>query len=378
MQDSSPISQTTAPTCKMAPGSQQPRTVWILGTRGIPNRYGGFEALAQEVTHEIVEGGGRCVVLANTTSQRNSNPTLKLLLLLFPNLQTPLLTWINSRMIMQNVGDHVLVTNPVNVLVALRLSRRNLVVALHLDGLEDRRKKWHMAHRIAHRLARWLAVRSDLALVSDSEAIQTWYQAKYDRVTSFIPYGGCRQAHRDISHRWRHIRSPKFLVIARPVPENHTLEILQAFRFSRNQGQLEVIGGPTRTDRYWKEICDEAERNPRVNLRGAVWERSEICRAILSSSALIHGHSVGGTNPSLVDAASHGIPIIAHDNLFNREVLNDRGMFWSDLESLANLLAKSDLVPVQPDVSDCHNRYQWTQVASSYLNLFRRLSEVQS
>lgn len=360
---------------KSEPNVSGYRPVWVLGTRGVPNRYGGFEALAQEISEEIAAVGGKCVVLANSVEVCWHSKALRLLLSISPNLLTPVATWINARKILGDTGDFVLVTNPVNVLVALKLARIGHFVLLHLDGIEDRRKKWRGIHRVAHRLARWLAVRSSLTLVSDSKAIQDWYEVEHNRKSCFIPYGGCRDAMLDASHRWSYAGVQKFLVIARPVPENHTLEIIRAFNLSGNLGRLEIVGEPARSDRYWREICLESARNPRVVLRGAVWQRAEICQTLLNSSALIHGHSVGGTNPSLVDAASHGIPILAHDNLFNREVLNGRGTFWSDQESLKGILASFDSFPVQPDIHECHSRYQWNQVARSYLDLFEALAK---
>lgn len=319
--------------------------IWILGSRGIPARYGGFETLAEQLQRGLREQGLPTTVIG--TRDAAVQRSLAARCIRFARLwalETPVLTWCSRPKV--GPDDVVLVLNPVNVWTARRLQRDTDQVLLHLDGLEHLRGKWGRVARFVHRAARRSAARSALTLIADHIEIQRCYHEDFGRPTVHLSYGGCVLAEREPTHRWHPGQANDFfLVMARPEPENQVLEICEAFARSEADARLVVVGGPNRPTDYWRRIELTAASDPRIELRGPVWDRTELCRLMTTTRAYVHGHTVGGTNPSLVDVLSHQTPVFAHDNVFNRGVAQDAAMYWSSGDDLC-LLLSADRQPV--------------------------------
>jgi hypothetical protein len=152
--------------------------VIILGTRGVPNQHGGFEALAEHLLDGYTGMSIECLVIGNRDPEVASTLIGRITELpVVRSLETPLRTWsVRKR---ARGHESVLVVNPVNVLTAMWLARHGSNVLLHMDGMEDQRGKWGYFAKRAHRLARYVAAKSNLTLVTDSKAIQDWYRYTY-------------------------------------------------------------------------------------------------------------------------------------------------------------------------------------------------------
>ena len=344
----------------------------ILGSRGVPARHGGFETLAERLQFEFTSNGIKCDVIGTRDAQ--SQQSLFGWLVThrpFRSLETPLLTWVN-----RNQGDvastdrTVLIVNPINVFTAMALQRSGHHVALHMDGMEDQRSKWGRFLRLMHRTARQVAVRSDLLLVTDSKAIQEWYLARHNRATEMITYGGCVAAETDNSHRWVLTESSDFfMVVARPEPENQILEMCQAFIASGSTHRLVIVGAPIGKSKYWTTVMELVSNHSNIELAGSIWNRQQLCDLYISTLGVIHGHTVGGTNPALVDALSHGCPVMAHDNAYNREVLGENGSLWNSVDALAEMLRNYEPRQFSVDVDGFLKNYNWKKVAQSYQHI---------
>ena len=349
----------------------------ILGSRGVPARHGGFETLAERLQFEFRKQGVVCDVVGTRDSEsRNSLLGRLVKHRPFRSLETPLLTWVNRNLDDEASADKtVLVVNPINVFTALMLRRSGHVVALHMDGMEDQRSKWGRFLQFIHRFARRIAVRSNLLLVTDSKAIQEWYLKTYKRQTEMITYGGCVAAESDKAHRWAiKDSSDYFMVVARPEPENQIFEICQAFIASETKRRLIVVGAPIGKSNYWEKVKELVHNHPNIELVGSIWDRQTLCDLYCSTLGVIHGHTVGGTNPALVDALSHGSPVMAHDNTFNREVLGEQGSVWISVEALTDTLRKFDSLILNCDVDVFLENYNWNNVAHSYLRILNLTS----
>jgi hypothetical protein len=340
--------------------------IWIIGSRGIPARYGGFETLAQHLTDGFTASGMECTVIGTKDAHAQSSVPARLLRAFdLHAAETPVLTWWTRPRV--RPGDSVLVLNPVNVWTATWLQRRGARVVLHLDGLEHHRAKWGRIPRAVHRRARAVAAKSSLTLIADHPEIQRLMLQEFGRQTVYIAYGGCDAAEQDPSHRWSADRAgDHFLVMARPEPENQVLEICQAFASTETDARLVVVGGPARPTDCWRRIELTAATDPRIELRGSVWERSELCELMMTARAYIHGHTVGGTNPSLVDVLSHGTPVLAHDNVFNRGVAAGSAVYWGDQTMLANALEERGHTPPAVGVPSGQTSLRWDQVIERY------------
>ena len=349
----------------------------ILGSRGVPARHGGFETLAERLQNEFTSMGIHCDVVGTRDEQlKNSFFGRMVEQKPFRSLETPLLTLISRRRFDQASLDRtVLIVNPINVFTALLLRRSGHYVALHMDGMEDQRSKWGRLARFMHRTARRIAVRSNLVLVTDSKEIQTWYLTRFGRETEMIAYGGCVAAESDKSHRWAINNSSEFfMVVARSEPENQILEICQAFIHSSSPHRLIVVGAPIRPNKYWDQVIELVRDHPKITLAGSIWDRQRLCELYCSTLGVIHGHTVGGTNPALVDALSHGAPIIAHNNPFNREVLDGNGSLWKTVDELSVILEHHDPKTFSFDVNLFLQRYNWTSVAQKYTQILKLTS----
>jgi len=343
--------------------------IWIIGCRGLPARYGGFETLAEHLAIGLGERGlDVCVIGTNDRTQQRSAIARLLKRFGLQAAATPILTW-TSRPRVQS-GDSVLVLNPVNVWTALWLQRRGARVLLHMDGMEHLRSKWGPVARSVHRLARRTAIHSSLTLIADSREIQRIFLDEFGRETEYVAYGGCDCAEADTNHRWSSTaQEASFLVMARPEPENQVLEICRAFSSTVADARLLVVGGPARPNDYWRQIELVVAADPRIKLLGPVWDRDRLCHLMMTTRAYIHGHTVGGTNPSLVDVLSHGTPVLAHDNAFNREVALDQTEYWSGGAELTARLQQNIDTEGTRRAAPAQSIRSWGDVVDRYLAL---------
>ena len=340
----------------------------------MPNQHGGFEALAEHLLDGYTNLGLECSVIGNRDPEVASTLIGRITALpVLRSMETPLRTWSVRKQARGH--ESVLVVNPVNVLTAMWLSRRGSNVLLHMDGMEDQRGKWGYFAKRAHRLARYVATKSNLTLVTDSKAIQDWYRDLYLKDSVFIPYGGCTIAEAEPTHTWREgFVGDYYLVVARPEPENQILEMCSAFLASTSPWPLIVVGAPAHQTPYWKKVQRLVGDSKRVQLAGSIYDRERLCELYMGARGVIHGHTVGGTNPALVDALSHGCPVFAHANPYNREVVGVDSPMWSDAQELERFFSADQEPRSTADVRECIRRYNWADVTNAYLDAFGGMS----
>lgn len=250
-------------------------------------------------------------------------------------------------------------------------------VWINMDGIEWRRSKWN---GLARRWLRWMegaAVRSADRIVADAEAVLDELQSRHRvRSASVIPYG----AHPVVeAPEWPLdafgvTKEGYYLVVCRLEPENHVAEIVEGYLDAAPDYPLVVLGdidAPTGYAARLREI-----RDPRVRFAGTLYDRERLHALRFHARAYFHGHSVGGTNPSLLEALGCGNLVIAHDNPFNREVAGPHAFYFSRPEEIAGSLARIE------SLSDAERaeqrdgarrriaeRYTWERIADAYLEL---------
>jgi glycosyltransferase involved in cell wall biosynthesis len=251
------------------------------------------------------------------------------------------------------------------------LARRGSNVLLHMDGMEDQRGKWGYFAKRAHRFARYVAAKSNLTLVTDSKAIQNWYRDIHRKDSVFIPYGGCTIAEVDPLHTWREESvGDYFLVVARPEPENQILEICSAHLTSTSPWPLIVVGAPAHPTPYWKKVQRLVGESKRVQLAGSIYDRERLCELYRGARGVIHGHTVGGTNPALVDALSHGCPVFAHANPYNKEVVGSASPMWKDAQELKRFFSADPKPRSSVNAREFIRQYNWAEVTNRYVKAF--------
>ncbi|MFE6995687.1 DUF1972 domain-containing protein [Microbacterium sp. NPDC057659] len=363
-------------------------TIAMVGTRGVPAAYGGFETAIEEVGRRLVERGHRVIVYTRG-SEQSDRTYLGMQIVHLPAMPVKQLETLSHTGLsaMHLVGhrkpDAAFVFNAANSPFVPVLRMRGVPVGLHMDGLEWRRSKWGPRGRAYYRWAEQLGVRTADALIADAPGIADYYRHQFDVPTELIRYGapiltsspGRDLPGDDVSPGGFHV------VVARFEPENHVLEIVEGYHRSSAAKPLLVVGSAPYSAEYTQRIEQIAASDPRIRLLGGVYDQELLDTLYADAYTYAHGHSVGGTNPSLLRAMGAGTAVIAYDVDFNREVLGGRGWFFGSPEEAAAAFESAESAPEQVSSLSlavqerAQERFRWDDVATAYEDLARRLSE---
>lgn len=355
----------------------------MVGTRGVPARYGGFETAIEEIGSRLAARGHDVRVYCRRGSgsdRRDASEHAGMTLVHLPalrrrSLETLSHTALSAGHLVARRTDVAFVFNAANAPFLGILRARGIPVATHVDGLEWRRTKWSGTGRRYYRWAEQVAVRRSDALIADAQGIADYYEDEFGAQTRLVAYGAPRLeadlgrlAELDLTPGGFH------LVVARFEPENHVHLAVEGYVRSGARLPLVVVGSAPYDDTYTRSVHARAQDDPRVRFLGGVWDPGLLDALYAGAATYVHGHSVGGTNPSLLRAIGAGTATIAYDVVFNREVLRDAGLFFTDAPSLARQLDR-----VEADGDDVARRgarlaerardYDWDDVALRYESL---------
>ncbi|MCZ2858126.1 DUF1972 domain-containing protein [Blastococcus sp. VKM Ac-2987] len=358
----------------------------MVGTRGVPARYGGFETAVEEVGRRLADRGHEVVVYCRTTPGQDERPArhLGMDLVHLPAARTRALeTLTHSALSVAHLvahrSDAAFVFNAANAPLLPALRAFGIPVATHVDGLEWKRAKWGPVGQRYYRAAEALAVRWSDALIADAQGIADYYRTEFGAPTSLLTYGAPlvrpgadRLAELGLTPGGYH------LVVARFEPENHVDVIVDGYRRSGARKPLVVVGSAPYADDYTRHV--HALADDRVRFLGGVWDQQQLDQLYASAFTYLHGHSVGGTNPSLLRALGAGAAVLAFDVDFNREVAADAGRYFADAADVARLVDEAEAAPATVRAAGRRatglaERYDWDDVASGYEQLARRLSD---
>ncbi|MFB4349367.1 DUF1972 domain-containing protein [Microbacterium sp. CR_7] len=363
-------------------------TIAMVGTRGVPAAYGGFETAIEEVGRRLAERG-HDVVVYTRGSERREKEYLGMRVVHLPavpvkQVETLSHTGLSTLHLMfRRRPDATFVFNAANspFLPLLRLRRAR--TALHMDGLEWRRSKWGPRGKAYYRWAEQFGVRTADALIADAPGIADYYAHQFGVPTELIRYGAPildEAPARGVSELGLE-PDGYHLVVARFEPENHVREIVQGYRDSDATLPLVVVGSAPYSAEYTQEIQRLADGDDRIRLVGGVYDQELLDALYANALTYVHGHSVGGTNPSLLRAMGAGTAVIGFDVAFNREVLDDDGWFFADAGDVAEHVTAAESDPAETREIGARARerarstFRWEGVADAYEQLARRLSE---
>jgi glycosyltransferase involved in cell wall biosynthesis len=328
--------------------------VTITGTRGIPAVHGGFETFAEDLSLFLVGRGHRVTVYCQVDEgeQWREDDWKGIHRVLIPSPDTSMGTirfdWKTTLDCSRRKG--VILTLGYNTGIFSAVNRfRGSANVMNMDGIEWKREKWSFGQRVWLWFNEWAGSRSAHHLVADHPKIKEHLRrhTSAGKIT-VIPYGAdaVTFAPVDTLQEFGVTSKGYYLVIARPEPENSILEIVKAFSSSRVGSPLVVLGNYAgERSEYKQQVLDAAA--PNVQFVGAIYDR-EIVRSLrFHAKAYIHGHRVGGTNPSLVESLSAGNAIVAHDNQFNRWVAGPGASFFKDTQALEEILVDLESDPSQ-------------------------------
>jgi glycosyltransferase involved in cell wall biosynthesis len=359
----------------------------MLGTRGVPARYGGFETAVQEIGQRLVLAGHEVVVYCRNADQ-TQREHLGMRLVNLPALRRRSLETLSHtgasalHAAVRARPDVALVFNAANAPFVPLLRAARIPTAVHVDGLEWRRGKWAGAGARYYRWAERSSVRWADAVIADSRGIAEHVQQTYGRAPVFLAYGAPvvhpgsgRLGPLGLAPRGYH------LIVARFAPENHVREIVAGYVATGAERPLVVVGDAPYEDSYSGIVRDAANGDARVRFVGAVWDQALLDELYGNALSYVHGHSVGGTNPSLLRAMGAGAPVSAYDVNFNREVTDGYALLWRAPSELGAAVladeADRDAAAERGEKGRSHAglTYRWDDVAAGYEDLCRALLE---
>lgn len=367
------------------PGPHPPRLA-LIGSRGIPACYGGYETLMEELAPRLQERGFAVTVYCRAHyTPRDLREHRGVRLVVLPTLRTkhldtPVHTLLACLHAARERYDAAIVVNAANALFVPLLRLRGIPVALHVDGMERQRAKWGLFGRTVYRVSERLACRVADLLITDAEVIRRLYLEHHHTDSVMIPYGAdlAPPRGRDVLERLGLEAGRYFLYVSRFEPENNPHRVVEAYRQASPGVPLVMLGDAPYADRFIRSFRREGE--PGVLYPGAVY--GDGYRQLQSRSlAYVHATEVGGTHPALVEAMGYGNCVLVHDTPENREVAGDAALYFraDQPATLAELLRRAATEPALVQqlraraAARARDRYSWDRVSDDYAALVKRL-----
>jgi len=359
----------------------------ILGTRGVPANYGGFETFAEHLSTRLVARGHEVTVYcrAHYVSPRQiefQGVRLKVLpTIRHKYFDTVVHTFLSAlHAAVPSRYDAALICNAANAPFAPILRIAGIPVALNVDGLEHKRKKWNWIARKYYLMAERLATILPTETVTDAKVIQEYYLARHRAISTMIAYGAEVERRPDpLVRRWRVEPNRYVLYVSRLEPENNAHLVIEAFKRVRTAHKLVIVGDAPYARDYINDLKARARRDKRIVFTGFVFGRDY--RALQQNAyCYVHATEVGGTHPALLEAMGFGNCVLTLAAPENIEAIGDAGIAYSDesdlAEKLQRVLRDGSLVQAyrhraQARVQDA---YDWDYVVDQYEELFAKMA----
>lgn len=354
----------------------------ILGTRGIPARYGGFETFAEELSTRLAARGHQVTVYCR---ERHASREYRGVRLIYcPTIRhkyfdTLAHTFVSTLHLLAHRVDAALYCNAANAVFTILPRIFGIPVALNVDGIERKRRKWNALAKAWYRVSEYLATVLPNTFVTDAEAIRQYYTERYNKDSLFIPYGADTERVETKGALDALGLEPcrYFLYVSRMEPENRALEVRQAYEKTSVAMKLVLIGDAPHAEDYIRRVRDT--KDGRIVAPGAIYglgyrELGSWC------FAYIHATEVGGTHPALIEAMGRGNLVLYLETPENSEVCGDAGLSYRDEAGLTGRIMEA-LAMTESDRSHfrakaaqrARERYDWDAVTAQYESLLLHL-----
>ena len=358
----------------------------ILGTRGIPANYGGFETFAEHLSTRLVVRGHDVTVYcrAHYVSPRElefQGVKLKVLpTIRHKYFDTIVHTFLSALHAAPKRYDAALICNAANAPFASILRLAGTPVALNVDGLEHKRKKWNWIARRYYLMTERLATILPTETVTDARVIQEYYLARYRAASTMIAYGAEVERRPDpMVRRWRVEPNRYVLYVSRLEPENNAHLVIEAFKRVKTAHKLLIVGDAPYAREYIKDLKARARRDRRIIFTGFVFGRDY--RALQQNAyCYVHATEVGGTHPALLEAMGFGNCVLTLAAPENIEAIGDAGIAYTDendlAEKLQRVLRDGSLVHSYRNRAQARvlEHYDWDYVVDQYERLFAKMA----
>ena len=356
----------------------------LMGTRGIPARYGGFETFAEQLSTRLVQRGhhvvvyGRCRFFERWGArnsfegvERRETPTV-----FHKYLETPVHAITSFLDVLFRRVDAIVLCNAANSPCAPIVKIKGVPLLINVDGIERNRAKWNALGKLWYLLGEWCSVRLATRIVSDADVIGDYYRETYGIESTVIPYG--------VHPRWREpgvalkefglSKNQYLLYVSRLEPENNALGVIQAYNRLRTSMPLVIVGDAPYATEYKRRLREEASDG--VVFTG--FQFGDAYQELQSNCfAYIQATEVGGTHPALIESMSYGNCVVANGTPENLEVVGDSGLCFrkNDFLHLQELLQQLIDSPEQLEYygekayARVMAEYSWDSVVSKYEEL---------
>jgi glycosyltransferase involved in cell wall biosynthesis len=358
----------------------------ILGTRGIPASYGGFETFAEHLSTRLAARGHDVTVYCRShyVSPRQLEyhgvrlevlPTIR-----HKYFDTVVHTFLSAVHATSRRFDAVLICNSANAPFSSILRLTGTPVVINVDGLEHKRKKWGPLARRYYRLAEYLSTVLPNEVVTDAQVIQDYYRVRHNARSTMIAYGSEveRRPDRAAVRKWRVEPNRYVLYVSRLEPENNARLVIEAFKKVRTAYRLLIVGDAPYAESYINSLKAQARGDKRIIFTGFVFGQDY--RALQQNAyCYVHATEVGGTHPALLEAMGYGNCVLTLTTPENIEVVGDAGVPYVDefdlAEKLQRVLRDGSLVQAYRHRAQLRIRthYDWENVVDQYERLFARM-----
>lgn len=350
----------------------------ILGTRGIPNYYGGFEHISEYVSAGLVKRGHSVIVYNshNHPYTQDSWNGVEIKHCYDPEYLVgtagqfiyDMNCLLDAR---KRKFDVVLIMGYTSSSVWGKLYPKKSTIITNMDGMEWKRSKYSRPVQQFLKYAEKLAVKYSHYYVADSRVIKSYLADKYNITSEYIPYGAdvYSDQEREQYDFNEAMKEDYFLLMARMESENNIETILDGFNRSNSNRKFKVLGDTG--NRFGKYITNKFNNDERIEFKGAIFDTPKV-RSLQNNSYLyFHGHSVGGTNPSLLEAMASEALIAAHNNPFNKSVLNTDAFYFSnagEVQELVETVQRKDPEKsmVMNNLHKIQDQFNWETVIDQY------------
>lgn len=358
----------------------------ILGTRGIPARYGGFETFAEELSTRLAERGHEVTVYCRSKNSPYKDKLYKgVKLIVLPTIRQKYFdTVVHTFLSMLHSSllsfDLLLVCNAANSLFCIFPRLLNRKVLLNVDGIERQRRKWGLPGKAWYRIGEFLSVRFPDGMITDARVIEDYYLKRYGKKSHMIPYGAQteREESTDLLKGFQLEDDGYILYVSRLEPENNADLVIKAFEAVQTDKKLAIVGDAPYARDYKRNLMKT--RDPRIIFTGYVFGRGY--RQLQSHAyCYVHATEVGGTHPALLDGMALGRWVLANGTPENMEVLGDGGIVYQK-NDLCDLREKLSYVIDHPGDRATFSEkarqrisrfYTWELVTDRYERLFSSL-----
>ena len=363
----------------------------ILGTRGIPASYGGFETFAEHLSTRLVTRGHDVTVYCR--SHYVSPRQLKyhgVKLKVLPTIRhkyfdTIVHGFLSAIHAVPSRYDAALICNAANAPFAPILRFTGTPVVINVDGLEHKRKKWNFLGRRYYLLAERLATILPNVTVTDAHVIHDYYLARYNAPSTMIAYGSEveRRPDRETVKRWRVEPNRYVLYVSRLEPENNAHLVIEAFKRVRTAYRLLIVGDAPYAHEYINDLKALARGDKRIIFTGFVFGQDY--RALQQNAyCYVHATEVGGTHPALLEAMGYGNCVLTLATPENIEAVGEAGIPYIDeldlAEKLQRVLRDGSLVHAYRHRAQVRvqTNYDWNRIVDQYEQLFAEMAGLQS